>query len=155
MEKPLILVVGAGPTGMTAAIELRRAGLDVRIVDKSEHLAQHSQALAVQARTLEQFQRYGIAEKAVARGRKLKEAAFWSDGKRILSIQFDRIMSRYPYVLMLPQNETEAILNELMELLGTKTERGIELVGLTQQDGNVVATLRHRDGREEEVGRGG
>ena len=151
MEKPLILVVGAGPTGMTAAIELRRAGLDVRIVDKSEHLAQHSQALAVQARTLEQFQRYGITEKAVARGRKLKEAAFWSDGKKILSVKFDRIKSRYPYVLMLPQNETEAILNEQMESLGVQTERGIELVGLTQQDDRVVATLRHRNGSEEEV----
>ena len=72
MEKPLILVVGAGPTGMSAAIELRRAGLDVRIVDIAQRLAQHSQALVVQARTLEQLQRYGIAEKAVSRGKKLK-----------------------------------------------------------------------------------
>ena len=151
MRKPLILVVGAGPTGMSAAIELRRAGLDVRIIDKSEHLAQHSQALVVQARTLEQFQRYGIAEKAVARGRKPKEAAFWSDGKKILSVEFDRIKSRYPYVLMLPQNETEAILNEHMESLGAKTERGIELMGLTQENDKVIATLRHRDGSEEEV----
>ncbi len=82
MQKPLILVVGAGPTGMSAAIELRRAGLDVRIIDKSEHLAQHSQALVVQARTLEQFQRYGIAEKAVARGRILKQAAFGATERR-------------------------------------------------------------------------
>ncbi len=60
-------------------------------------------------------------------------------------------MSRYPYALMLPQNETEAILNEQMESLGAKTERGIELVEIAQQDGEVTATLRHRDGREEEV----
>jgi 2-polyprenyl-6-methoxyphenol hydroxylase-like FAD-dependent oxidoreductase len=151
MEKPLILVVGAGPTGMSAAIELKRAGLDVRIVDIAERLAQHSQALVVQARTLEQFQRYGIAERAVARGQKLKGAAFWSDRKRILSIDFDRIMSRYPYVLMLPQNETEAILNECMESLGVKTERGVELVTLEQQDGKISVTLGHRDGSEEEI----
>ncbi len=60
-----VLIVGAGPTGMTAAIELKRAGLNVRVVDKSDHPAQYSQALVVQARTLEQFQRYGIASEAV------------------------------------------------------------------------------------------
>jgi 2-polyprenyl-6-methoxyphenol hydroxylase-like FAD-dependent oxidoreductase len=56
MSVPSILVVGAGPTGMTAAIELKRAGLDVRIIDKRDHLSERSQALALQARTLEQFQ---------------------------------------------------------------------------------------------------
>ncbi len=60
-------------------------------------------------------------------------------------------MSRYPYALMLPQNETEKILNERMESLGAKTERGIELMGLTQEDDKVIAILRHRDGSEEEV----
>ena len=151
MATPLILIVGAGPTGMSAAIELRRAGMDVRIVDKSEHLALHSQALGVQARTLEQFQRYGIAQEAVARGKKLTRAEFWSDNKKILLVKLDRISSRYPFVLMLPQSETEAILNELMESLGAKTERGIELVSIKQFEGNIVAVLRHRDGSEEEV----
>lgn len=151
MTAPLILIVGAGPTGMTAAIELRRAGIDVRIVDKSEHLALHSQALVVQARTLEQFQRYGIADEAVARGRKLSEGAFWSDGKKIFSIPFEHISSRYRFVLMLPQSETESILNERMESLGARTERGTELVQLDQRDGDILAVLRHADGSEEEL----
>lgn len=46
---------------MTMAIELKRAGLDVRFIDKSDHPALYSQALVVQSRTLEQMQRYGIA----------------------------------------------------------------------------------------------
>lgn len=70
MAKDEVLVVGAGPTGMAAAIELTRAGFPVRIVDRSDHMARWSQALVVQARTLEQFQRYGFADQAVARGRK-------------------------------------------------------------------------------------
>src|ERR1700689_88433 len=98
MNSPLVLIVGAGPTGMTLAIELKRAGLDVRVIDKSNHPALHSQALVVQARTLEQFQRYGIAAKAVAEGRKITGAKFWSDGKQIMSFSLDRIPSRYPYL---------------------------------------------------------
>jgi 2-polyprenyl-6-methoxyphenol hydroxylase-like FAD-dependent oxidoreductase len=80
MADPQVLIVGAGPTGMTAAIELKRAGMDVRIIDKSDHLARFSQALVVQARTLEQFQRYGLANEAIAHGRRLSGAKFYSDG---------------------------------------------------------------------------
>ena len=107
MSYSSILIVGAGPTGMTAAIELKRAGLDVRIIDKSDHLAEHSQALVLQARTLEQFQRYGMVDKAVARGRKLNGARFYSEGKQIVSINFDQLATRYPFLLFLPQSETE------------------------------------------------
>jgi 2-polyprenyl-6-methoxyphenol hydroxylase-like FAD-dependent oxidoreductase len=151
MAVPLILIVGAGPTGMTAAIELKRAGLDMRIVDKSGHMALHSQAFGVQARTLEQFQRYGIAGEAVDQGRKLIKAVFCSEGKQIVSVALDQISSRYPFLLMLPQTQTEAILNQRMEALGAKTERGVGLTSLTQQDGRVVARLRHSDGKEEEL----
>ena len=149
MTKPMALIVGSGPTGMTMAIELKRAGLDVRIIDKANHPAEHSQALVVQARTLEQFQRYGIAEKTVVRGRKLTKARFCSDGKEILSFSFDKIPSRYSYVLFLAQSETEKILKEKMETLGARTERGVELLSITQRDGGVEAMLRNADGREE------
>jgi 2-polyprenyl-6-methoxyphenol hydroxylase-like FAD-dependent oxidoreductase len=149
-----VLIVGAGPTGMTAAIELRRAGLDVRIIDKSDHPALFSQALVVQARTLEQLQRYGIAAKAIAQGRKLKEIHVWSERKSILSIAADAIPSRYPYLLFLPQSQTEAILNELMESLGAKTERKTELVSFAQksegQTTEISAVIRHAGGREEQ-----
>ncbi len=151
MGKRSVLVIGAGPTGMTAAIELQRAGFDVRIIDKSTHLAQHSQALVVQARTLEQFQRYGIADRAVERGRKLHSVDFRSEGKQILSMTFDKIPSRFPFLLMLPQSETEQILNERMESLGVRTERGVELLSLTQPENLVTARIRHPDGREEEL----
>ncbi len=151
MHNPSILIVGAGPTGMTAAIEMKRAGFDARIIDKAENMAEHSQALAVQARTLEQFQRYGIAEEAVARGRKIHGARFYSDGKQIVSITFDQLPSRYPYLLFLPQSETEALLNARMEQEGVKVERGVALESLDQHDRGVHARLRHADGRIEEL----
>jgi 2-polyprenyl-6-methoxyphenol hydroxylase-like FAD-dependent oxidoreductase len=151
MNTPLVLIVGAGPTGMTMAIELRRAGLDVRIIDKSDHPALHSQALVLQARTLEQMQRYGLAEKAVARGRKLKRAELWSEGKQILSIPLEGIPSRYPYVLFLPQSETEFILNECMESMGMRAERRTELISFLDHGEGIAARLRLPSGAEERM----
>ena len=151
MFSPSILVVGAGPTGMSTAIELKRAGLDVRIIDKRDGLAEHSQALAVQARTMEQFQRYGMADEAVARGRKLRGARFYSEGRQIVVVTFDQLPSRYPYLLFLPQSETEALLNAHMESLGVKTERRVELESLVQHERGVNTRLRHPDGRLEDL----
>ncbi len=146
-----VLVVGAGPTGMTAAIELRRAGFDVRIIDKSDHLAEHSQALVIQARTLEQFQRYGMAAETVAQGRRLDGAKFYSDGKEILHFTLDKVASRYPFALFIPQSKTETLLNAKMESLGAKTEREVELTALVQETDAVSAALRHADGSLEEI----
>jgi 2-polyprenyl-6-methoxyphenol hydroxylase-like FAD-dependent oxidoreductase len=136
---------------MTAAIELRRAALDVRIIDKSDHMAEHSQALVVQARTLEQFQRYGIASEAVERGRKLHGAHFFSEGRQIVSVRFDQLPSRYPFLLFLPQCETEALLNAHMEELGVSTERRVALETLTQDSQSVHVSLRHPDGELEQL----
>lgn len=151
MNTPLVLIAGAGPTGMAMAVELKRAGLNVRIIDQSNHLALHSQALVVQARTLEQFQRYGVADAAVKSGRKIRKVNFWSEGKNILTFDLGRIPSRYPFALLLPQNQTETILNDLMQSLGVKTERGTELLSFTQHNDGVHSILRHSDGSEEEV----
>ena len=121
MANKEVLIVGAGPSGMTAAIELKRMGMDVRIIDKSDHMARYSQALVVQARTLEQFQRYGIADEAIAHGRKLHEAKFYSERKLIVDFRLDRVESRYPFALFIPQSQTEALLNSCMESLGCKS----------------------------------
>lgn len=150
MEDNQILIVGAGPTGMTAAIELKRAGMNLRIIDKEDHLAQYSQALVVQARTLEQLQRYGLVEEMMAHGRKLHEAKFYSDGKQIVDFKLDHMESRFPFALFIPQSETEKVLNGHMESLGVRTERCVELTSLVQNP-HLKATLRHSDGRIEEV----
>src|SRR5581483_5513333 len=128
----------------------KRAGMEPRIIDKSDHMARYSQALVVQARTLEQFQRYGIADEMMAHGRKLHEARFYSEGKLIVDFKLDKLESRYPFALFIPQSETEKVLNEFMESLGVKTERSVELVSLGNGP-EIKATLRHPDGRMEEV----
>src|SRR5690349_7100524 len=125
MEPTSVLIVGAGPTGLAMGIELARQGVPFRIVGKAHEPARWSQALVVQARTLEQFERYGIADEAVRRGRKLNHAEMVSEGRTIISFPFDRIEGRYPFVLFLPQSETERLMAEHLSSIGGRIERGV------------------------------
>lgn len=147
------LIAGAGPTGLTLAIELRRQGLDVRLIDQNDHPAQHSQALGVQARTLEQMDRYGLSERAVAEGMPIRRAVIYKENVPQAELDLSRIPGHFSYMLVLPQNETEAILIDHLEALGVKIEREVTLEGLTEgtEGHGVVARLRHADGSLEEV----
>jgi 3-(3-hydroxy-phenyl)propionate hydroxylase len=150
MDAPLVLIAGGGPSGMTLAIELRRAGLNIRVIDKAAHAALHSQALVVQARTLEQLQRYGLAERAVAEGRPLRHGKMYSEGKEIASLDLEGIPSRYPFALFLGQSKTEEILRDHLRSLGVTVEQETELLSFSE-DAELVCQLRHSDGTVETV----
>jgi 2-polyprenyl-6-methoxyphenol hydroxylase-like FAD-dependent oxidoreductase len=146
------LVVGAGPTGLAMAIELARHGLRPRIVDRAPQPSQTSRALGVHARTMEYFDRIGLADRALAEGRKAHGINVYSQRQRIVHLNFDQIESRFNFILILPQSATERLLAEKLEGLGVKVERNVELTGFHQQASDVEATLRHADdGREELV----
>ncbi len=146
-----VLIAGAGPTGLAMAAEAARFGLRYRIIDKASHGAQHSQALVVQARTLEQFERYHISQTAIERGRRLRRIRMYGEGTRILEASFDEIPSNYPFVLFLPQTETERLLIEHIEAQGGTIERRTELRSFTQRDEFVECVLLHADGSSEIV----
>ena len=146
-----VLIAGAGPTGLAMAAEAARFGMRYRIIDKAQHGAQYSQALVVQARTLEQFERYEIAQRAIECGRRLRRIRMYSDGNRILEASFDEIPGSYPFVLFLPQTETERLLTEHVHAQGGTIEREIELRGFTQQPNCVECELAHADGTLEHV----
>ncbi len=144
-----VLVAGAGPSGLAAAIELSRFKIPFRLIDKSPEPARWSQALVVQTRTLEQFERYGIASTAVEQGTPLHRASIRSDGELVLQFDFDRIQSQYPFVLFLPQSQTERLLTDHLHTLGGQVERQVELISVHDADGGVEAGLRHPDGQQE------
>ena len=137
-----VLVVGAGPTGLAMAIELTRMGVRCRVIDKAPEPTKTSKALAVQARTLEYFDRIGIADAAVAAGQPLHGVNVFSERKRIVHMSFDALPCRFHYALALPQSETERLLTERLAGLGVSAERGVELTGLTQGAAGVEAVLR-------------
>ena len=146
-----VLIVGAGPVGLTLAAELARYGVRVRILDRSPHPTQTSKALVLWSRTLELMDRMGCSPAFLEAGLRARGASIRS-GRTVLGhTGFDSIASPYNFALMLPQSDTERLLTDHLRLLGVTVERGSELTGFTQSDTHVEAQLAHAGGRAEVV----
>ena len=144
-----VLIVGAGPTGLTAAIELSRLGVDVRLVDKAATASTTSRALGVQARTVELLRPRGVADELLRLGNRVGTTTLHAGGRRLAGIELHRMASEYNFILMLAQSETERLLAERLHQQGVRVERGVEFESLVQDDERVVVALRHGDGRRE------
>jgi 3-(3-hydroxy-phenyl)propionate hydroxylase len=147
-EQP-VLIVGAGPTGLAAAMSLARAHVPVRLIDRAPQPATHSRAIGIQARTLEMLEQHRVVEPFLEAGHRLRAVNLYSNGHRLARLDFDPLQTRYPYLLCLDQTVTERILTDHLARLGVGIERGVELVGLAQGASRVEFNLRHADSREE------
>jgi 2-polyprenyl-6-methoxyphenol hydroxylase-like FAD-dependent oxidoreductase len=143
-----VLVVGAGPTGLTLAGELLHRGLTVRIIDEAATALPWSRAVGVHARTLEILQRMGVADELIAKGQRLHGATLWSGGETIARIDFAELNTAFPFVLCVPQPETEGVLERLLERRGAKPERGVALRSFRQDGTGVTAVLARGDATE-------
>ena len=146
-----VLVVGAGPVGLTMASELARYGIPVRIVDKAAQRTDKSKAIVVWSRTVELLDRGGGSAPFVDAGFKSYAVNFIAGDKVIGHVSMESAQTPYPYALMLPQSETERLLEERLRRLGVAVERRLELATFERGDHGVEAVLRHADGREEAV----
>lgn len=136
-----VLIVGAGPVGLTLACELTRYGLAVRVIDEAPAASDKSKALVVWPRTLEHLERMGISARFVETGLKAHEGIFFQGGEKIASFPLDAVETPFAYALMIPQNETERLLTEHLRALGAEVERGKSLTTLTQDADGVTATV--------------
>ncbi len=154
-----VLIVGAGPTGMTAALELARFRIPVRLVEKTPEPATTSRAVGVQARTLELFEQRGLAEKLLPLGNPGVAGSIYGGGKRVFRLEFCHVDSRYGYIFFVSQAETERILREALARENVTIERPVEMIAFAQAEpdhhtgrsGGVTATLCQADGSLEEV----
>jgi 2-polyprenyl-6-methoxyphenol hydroxylase-like FAD-dependent oxidoreductase len=141
-----VLIVGAGPTGLAAALFLTRAGVPVRLIDAAKHPTTTSNALAVNPRTLHLLQPTGVSARVLDQGQSIRAIRLACEGHQtaVLTPHWDRIAPGRPMTI-LPQARTEALLAEALADLGIKPERGLALTTLSQTDHAVTATLS--DGR--------
>ncbi|SEO73378.1 2-polyprenyl-6-methoxyphenol hydroxylase [Rhodospirillales bacterium URHD0017] len=147
-----ILIVGAGPTGLSLAITLRRYGIPVRIIDRNAEPSTVSKALALWSASLEALQGMGVVDRFVAEGQRLNALCVGEGDRRLATLAVgEGIDSAFPFPLLLPQSRTEALLTARLAELGVAIERSVELAGLGQDASGVTATLRHADGSSEIV----
>ncbi len=139
-----ILVAGAGPVGLVAALELARLGRPVRIVDARELPSRQSKAIGINARTLELLESSGVTERLLALGRKVPGLNFLRNDRVLFQLRFSTIAHRYNFMLALPQCRTERTLEQRLNEFGVEVERSTELVGFSQEDDRVRCVLSHR-----------
>lgn len=146
-----VMIVGAGPTGLTAAAFLDRQSIAFDLIDPKHGAVTDSRALGIHARTLEFMAMLGLDAAFLARGHKTRYMTFHRGARRLFRLDFACIghLTHYPFMLVLPQSDSETILIEHLARRGRPVAWGTRLVGFTQTDSQVRAEILHEDGRRE------
>lgn len=141
MTETDVLVIGAGPTGLALAAELRRLGVVPTIIDGQPVGANTSRAAVVHARTLEALEPLGVSRELIQVGVRVPVFRARSRDRALISIDFTRLPSVFQFTLMCPQDMTEAALRRCLEAQGGHVEQPSTLVGFHAQDQSVTAVL--------------
>jgi len=122
-EQVEVVVVGAGPTGLTLGCALRQAGVDVLIVDAAAEGANTSRAAVLHARTLEVLEPLDVTPRLLAEGCVVPVFTVRTGARVLARVDFAGLPTPYPYTLMLPQSRTEALLAGRLVELGGQVHR--------------------------------
>jgi 2-polyprenyl-6-methoxyphenol hydroxylase-like FAD-dependent oxidoreductase len=136
-----VVVVGAGPTGLMLACELRAAGVDTILLERLAEPTGQSRALALHARTVELLEQRGLLEPFLAVGVQWPQIHFAG-----LPLDMTKLRGQHQYSLHLHQSLVEQLLEQAAGKAGTDIRRGHELVGFIQDDAEVRATVRGPEG---------
>jgi len=142
---PEVLVVGAGPVGLVAALFLEQYGVRAQIVDMHERSHQHSYALAIHPRTLAVFDEAGLSDALIAAGRTLSKVAFYDGRDRRAELDYSRLSSKHPYLLVVRQSLLERTVEEALKRKDRKVLWGHRLQALTPDGGGIQADIAKLD----------
>jgi 2-polyprenyl-6-methoxyphenol hydroxylase-like FAD-dependent oxidoreductase len=145
LQLPRVLVIGAGPVGMAGALELNRQGANVRIIEKEEQRSQLSKAVGINARTLELLEPCGVSEKLISRGLRISKVNLRYDNRVLTTVDFSKLNHRFNFMLSLPQDETESILEESLREHGVAVERGLEFTGFSDSGNGLSVSIKRKD----------
>ena len=149
-----VIIIGAGPTGLSFACQLIRFGVDFVILDKKEGITSYSKALGVHARTLEIYEQIGLAEKAVAQGTIAGKVRLLEGGKILGEVDLSRIgegLSQYPFMLVLEQSRNEQLLYEFIQANGKDVLWQTEFEKFSRNESGVTAYINTTSGKTQTI----
>ncbi len=152
MADQIVLIAGAGPTGLALALWLTKLGVKVRIIDKTAEAGTTSRAVAVQARTLEFYRQIGLDDAVVGAGVQVAGLNLWVRSTRAAHVPMGRMgegLSPFPFALTYGQDAHERLLIERLEALHVNVEHRTDLIRFEQGSTSIRATLKRPDGTEE------
>jgi 2-polyprenyl-6-methoxyphenol hydroxylase-like FAD-dependent oxidoreductase len=136
-----VVIVGAGPTGLTLACSLAAQGVDFVILDRAEQGGNTSRAAVIHSRTLEVLEDIGVSGEMCERGVVVPRFTIRDRDRALLHVPFEGLPTKYPYTLMLPQNITEQVLGERLTAGGGAVHWHHRLTGIDQGDDGVTAIV--------------
>jgi 2-polyprenyl-6-methoxyphenol hydroxylase-like FAD-dependent oxidoreductase len=137
-----VLIVGAGPTGLVLAIEFARRGIPFRLIDRLEAPSRLDRATVVKPRTLEILAALGVVEAFLESGQPVHGVDVFSGQEQAAGYRFAGLDTPYPYLLSIPEYQTEQILTAKLLQLGGRVERNAEFVELKQMERSAIVELR-------------
>jgi len=149
-----VIIIGAGPTGLSLACQLIRYGIDFVLVEKNATVTPFSKAIGVQARTLEIYDQLGLAEPAIERGTIASRVRLIEGGELRGEMNlgnFGKDLSQYPYMLMLEQSKNEEMLYEFVSSHGRDVRWNTELESFSQDATGVTAQIKTPSGGSETI----
>jgi 2-polyprenyl-6-methoxyphenol hydroxylase-like FAD-dependent oxidoreductase len=141
-----VLIVGAGPTGMTLATSLKQLGVDCVVIDQLPEAPDDTRAGFVQPRTLEYLHRIRVAAPMIDDGLQGRGAAFADVDRDLIRLSYGTVDSPYPFLLMIPQWQTQRRLDERFRELGGAVLRGVRLLDLVAEFPGSAATVVDSNG---------
>ncbi|MET0829981.1 MAG: FAD-dependent monooxygenase [Microbacterium sp.] len=144
-----VLIVGAGPTGLTLAGELSRRGVDCRLIDSLDAPLSWDRATIVHPRTMELFATLGLSDEFVGTGVHQRYIYIYSDGERLAEMDLAESGSPFGFNLNVSEEVTERVLAAHLRAQGGSVEHGHRLVGLRQLPDRVIATIEQGDSEYE------
>lgn len=147
--KTEVVIIGAGPTGLSLACQFVRYGVDFVIIEKNEAVTPYSKAIGVHARTLEIYEQLGLAQEAVEHGTVAGKGRLLVGGEVRGELDFSNIgegLSPYPFVLMLEQSKNEKLLYEYLQSHRKEVLWGTDLDSFSQNDSGVTVQVKAADG---------
>ena len=148
-----VLIVGAGPSGVTLALELARQKISFRVIDKAPERSDKSRALFVQPRTLELLNRHGNIQALASHSNTVHGATFFVNNKEVTKISLDGLATNteFPLPLGVSQADTEHFLDRCLAAYGASVERPVTAKNISQDDDGVTTSLERQDGSQETV----